>query len=150
MLLTFHLPRGHGTYLKANETYRYFSLLIASDEFLRIHFLRLESQSDLRQRYFQKSYLNDRRQKAQTRHISLYDENSARFRRNDCKGRGSRFYGEPVIVNKNFNAVSVLNLLDVLAWGIDAATGAITKPEFKFYQIDFSRTGKKTTDPQGK
>ena len=67
MLLTFHLPRGHGTYLKANETYWYFSLL---------------------------------------------------------------------------NAVSVLNLLDVLAWGIDAATGAITKPEFKFYQIDFQPDGK--------
>ena len=47
-----------------------------------------------------------------------------------------------VIVNKNFNAVSVLNLLDVLAWGIDAATGAITKPEFKFYQIDFQPDGK--------
>ena len=102
MLLTFHLPRGHGTYLKANETYRYFSLLIASDEFLRIHFLRLESQSDLRQRYFQKSYLNDRRQKAQTRHISLYDENSARFRRNDCKGRGSRFYGRTGYCQQEF------------------------------------------------
>ena len=102
MFLTFHLPRGHGTYLKANETYRYFSLLIASDEFLRIHFLRLESQSDLRQRYFQKSYLNDRRQKAQTRHISLYDENSARFRRNDCKGRGSRFYGRTGYCQQEF------------------------------------------------
>ena len=77
-----------------------------------------ESQSDLRQRYFQKSYLNDRRQKAQTRHISLYDENSARFRRNDCKGRRLQvFTAEPVIVNKNFNAVSVLNLLDVLRAG---------------------------------
>lgn len=43
----------------------------------------------------------------------------------------------PIIINKNFNAVSVINLLDVLGWGIDAATGAMTKPEFKFYQIDF-------------
>ena len=66
------------------------------------------------------------------------------------KAEAPGFTAEPVIVNKNFNAVSVLNLLDVLAWGIDAATGAITKPEFKFYQIDFSRTRKKTTDPQGK
>lgn len=66
------------------------------------------------------------------------------------KAEAPGFTAEPVIVNKNFNAVSVLNLLDVLAWGIDAATGAITKPKFKFYQIDFSRTGKKTTDPQGK
>lgn len=40
-------------------------------------------------------------------------------------------------MNKSFNAVSVLNLLNILCWGIDAATGAITKPEFKFYEVDF-------------
>ncbi len=50
---------------------------------------------------------------------------------------------EPIIINKSFNAVSVINLLDILGWGIDAATGAMTKPEFKFYQIDFQP--KKTT-----
>ena len=47
------------------------------------------------------------------------------------------YTSEPIIINKSFNAVSVINLLDILGWGIDAATGAITKPEFKFYQIDF-------------
>ena len=36
---------------------------------------------------------------------------------------------ETIVINKNFNAVSVINLLDILGWGIDAATGAITKPE---------------------
>lgn len=41
-------------------------------------------------------------QKAQTRHISLYDENSARFRRNDCKGRGSRFYGRTGYCQQEF------------------------------------------------
>lgn len=46
-------------------------------------------------------------------------------------------YTPPDHYKQNFNAVSVINLLDVLGWGIDAATGAITKPEFKFYQIDF-------------
>lgn len=50
----------------------------------------------------------------------------------------------PIIINKNFNAVSVINLVDVLGWGIDAATGAITKPEFKFYQIDFQPKEAKT------
>ncbi len=44
---------------------------------------------------------------------------------------------ETIVIDKSFNAVSVLNLLDILGWGIDAATGAMTKPEFKFYQIDF-------------
>ena len=49
----------------------------------------------------------------------------------------ANYTAEPIIINKSFNAVSVLNLLNILTWGIDAATGAITKPEFKFYQIDF-------------
>ena len=40
-------------------------------------------------------------------------------------------------IRRGFNAVSVINLLNILGWGIDAATGAMTKPEFKFYQIDF-------------
>lgn len=43
---------------------------------------------------------------------------------------------ETLVINKNFNAVSVINLIDVLGWGIDAATGAITKPEQKWYQIE--------------
>ena len=45
---------------------------------------------------------------------------------------------ETIVINKNFNAVSVINLLDILGWGIDAATGAITKPEQKFYQIEMT------------
>lgn len=44
---------------------------------------------------------------------------------------------ETIVIEKNFNAVSVINLLDILGWGIDAATGAMMKPEFKFYQIEF-------------
>ena len=54
------------------------------------------------------------------------------------------YTASPIIINKNFNAVSVINLLDVLGWGIDAATVAITKPEFKFYQIDFQPKAAKT------
>ena len=42
-------------------------------------------------------------------------------------------------IDKTFNAVSVINLCDVLGWAIDAATGAITKPEFKFYEIEFEK-----------
>ena len=45
---------------------------------------------------------------------------------------------ETLIINKNFNAVSVINLFDILGWGIDAATGAITKPERKWYQIEMT------------
>lgn len=53
------------------------------------------------------------------------------------KAESPAYTTETVIINKSFNAVSVINLLDILGWGIDAATGAMTKPEFKFYQIDF-------------
>lgn len=76
--------------------------------------------------------------------LFLYDKNTKRFRRNSRKDRITELYGLPIIINKNFNAVSVINLLDVLGWGIDAATGAITKPEFKFYQIDFQPKEAKT------
>lgn len=44
-----------------------------------------------------------------------------------------------LIIYKSFNAVSVLNLTDILGWGIDAATGAITKPEYKFYELEFEK-----------
>ena len=53
------------------------------------------------------------------------------------KAESPAYTTETVIINKSFNAVSVINLLNILGWGIDAATGAMTKPEFKFYQIDF-------------
>lgn len=42
-----------------------------------------------------------------------------------------------VTIDKNFNAVSIINLTNVLGWGIDAATGAITKPDNKVYTIPF-------------
>lgn len=50
---------------------------------------------------------------------------------------------ETIVINKNFNAVSVINLFDVLGWGIDAATGAITKPEQKWYQIEMTKKEEK-------
>ena len=40
-------------------------------------------------------------------------------------------------INKNFNAVSVINLTNIFGWGIDAATGAVTKPEEKKYTLPF-------------
>ena len=39
---------------------------------------------------------------------------------------------------KTFNAVSVINLFDLLGWGIDAATGAMTKPDQRAYEIMFA------------
>ncbi len=45
-----------------------------------------------------------------------------------------------VYVEKKFNAVSIINLFDVIGWGIDAATGALTKPEYKGYTLEFPTT----------
>ena len=48
---------------------------------------------------------------------------------------------EPVrfTIYKNFNAVSVINLLEILGWGIDAATGAMMKPDQRSYEIMFTK-----------
>ena len=51
-----------------------------------------------------------------------------------------------LIIDKKFNAVSVLNLTDVLGWGIDAATGAIMKPEFKYYDLEFEKNEGEVSD----
>lgn len=45
-----------------------------------------------------------------------------------------------LIVEKTFNAVSVINLCNVLCWGIDAATGAMMKPEFDYYEIELEKS----------
>lgn len=46
---------------------------------------------------------------------------------------------ETVVIDKKFNPVSIINLCDVLGWGIDAATGAITKPDNNYYQIELKK-----------
>ena len=48
------------------------------------------------------------------------------------------YHNEDVVVDKTFNWVAVLNLMDPVGWAIDLATGAITKPEYDHYWIDFT------------
>ena len=50
-------------------------------------------------------------------------------------------------IDKTFNAVSVLNLFDVIGWGIDAADGAIMKPTQKAYEI-IMKSKKKSDDKE--
>ena len=51
-----------------------------------------------------------------------------------------------VTVAKKFNGVSALNLFDVIGWGIDAATGAITRPDRKSYSFTMEKlNGEKTS-----
>lgn len=53
------------------------------------------------------------------------------------KAEARSYQTETIVIYKNFNTVSVINLCNILGWGIDAATGAITKPEQSWYRIDF-------------
>ena len=54
------------------------------------------------------------------------------------KAEAPAYKTETIIIDKVFNPVSIINLTDILGWGIDAATGAITKPEYKWYQIEMT------------
>lgn len=46
---------------------------------------------------------------------------------------------ETIVIDKTFNPVSIINLCDILGWGIDAATGAITKPAQSYFEIEFKK-----------
>ena len=52
------------------------------------------------------------------------------------KAEAEGYNPEMLYIDKTFNYVSIINLTDVLGWAIDAATGAIMKPEFKFYEFE--------------
>lgn len=68
------------------------------------------------------------------------------------KASSEGYHPVTLIIDKNFNAVSVLNLCDILGWDIDAATEAMMDPEFKYYDLRFikksedSDNGKAETD----
>ncbi|MBO5771580.1 MAG: hypothetical protein J6R09_02980 [Alistipes sp.] len=55
------------------------------------------------------------------------------------KAEAKSYKPEIVVIDKKFNPVSIINLCDVLGWGIDAATGAITKPDNNYYQIELKK-----------
>ena len=96
------------------------------------YFLRIESQTnnmiDLRQRHRRKSDPYDRRPQIHQCHFPYTTKIRRGFDETVVKAEAPSYTTETVIINKNFNAVSVINLLDILGWGIDAATGAMTKP----------------------
>ena len=55
------------------------------------------------------------------------------------KAEAEEYKTETVVIDKKFNPVSIINLCDVLGWGIDAATGAITKPSQKVYELELKK-----------
>ena len=46
-----------------------------------------------------------------------------------------------ITILKNFNAVAISNLTNIVAWGIDAGTGALMKPEKKTYTFSMKKEG---------
>ncbi len=55
------------------------------------------------------------------------------------KAEAESYKPEMLVIDKKFNPVSIINLYDVLGWAIDAATGAITKPNSNYYQIELKK-----------
>lgn len=45
-----------------------------------------------------------------------------------------------VPLQKSFNAVSILNLLDIIFWGIDLLTGAVIKYDPKHYNVELVKS----------
>ena len=56
------------------------------------------------------------------------------------KAEAKEYKTETIVIDKTFNPVSIINLCDVLGWGIDAATGAITKPSQSYIEIEFKES----------
>ena len=117
-------PQGHGTYSPYNEIFRNIPVLISFD---------VSFDSDIAE----KATLTIDGRKYTNVTFPYTTKIRRGFDETVVKAESPAYTTETVIINKSFNAVSVINLLNILGWGIDAATGAMTKPEFKFYQIDF-------------
>ena len=58
------------------------------------------------------------------------------------KAEVKEYKTETIVIDKTFNPISIINLCDVLGWGIDAATGAITKPSQSYFEIEFKPENK--------
>ena len=53
------------------------------------------------------------------------------------KAEVKEYKTETIVIDKTFNPISIINLGNLLSWGIDAATGAITKPSQNYIEIEF-------------
>lgn len=69
------------------------------------------------------------------------------FNETIVKAEAPSYESETIVIDKKFNPISIINLCEILGWAIDAATGAITKPENNFYQIEFYPKGSPAETP---
>lgn len=61
------------------------------------------------------------------------------------KGQIDGYSTEMIYIDKEFNWVSILNLTDILGWGIDVVSGAVTKPEYNYYEFEFDKLPENTS-----
>lgn len=61
------------------------------------------------------------------------------------KGQIDGYSTEMIYIDKEFNWVSILNLTDILGWGIDVLSGAVTKPEYNYYEFEFDKLPENTS-----
>lgn len=59
------------------------------------------------------------------------------FSETSIKAEAEKYEPTYLLIDKTFNPVAILNLTSILGWGIDAATGAMMKPEFNYYELEF-------------
>lgn len=69
------------------------------------------------------------------------------FKPSTVKAEAKGYEPCTISIAKKFNAVSVANVTNMIAWGIDAATGAMMKPEHKSYYLPLKRTNYVESNP---
>ena len=54
------------------------------------------------------------------------------------KAEAEGYQPTEMVIYKSFNAVSILNMLGLVGWAVDAATGSMMKPEYNYYELEFT------------
>ena len=60
------------------------------------------------------------------------------FNETIVKAEAEGYTPTTLVIDKTFNPVSVLNILGMVWWAVDAATGAMMKPEYNYYELEFT------------
>lgn len=47
------------------------------------------------------------------------------------------YASEVVVIKKEFNPIALLNLAEPFGWILDVATGAVTRPKYDYYWLEF-------------
>ncbi len=61
------------------------------------------------------------------------------FRPTQITAKAKGYEDGKLTIRKTFNPISIINFTNLIAWGIDAGTGAITKPDANSYYLPMQR-----------